>query len=215
MPRVTDEHRAARREQILTAAMECVAREGFHKTTMAHVVSASGLSAGAVYGYFRSKEDLISAIADRAVGVVGGAFGQAAGRERVPSPAEVAELVARAIETEAERHPVDITRVAVAAWAEAVRDERVHARVSAKIGGLRERCADIIRVQQQAGLVDPDADPHQVAKAFFALFPGFILQRLILGDVAAADLGAGLAGLTTGITEPAATAETAQDGGQP
>lgn len=197
MPRVTDEHRAARREQILNAAMECVAREGFHKTTMAHVVSASGLSAGAVYGYFRSKEELISAIADRAVGVVGGVFTQAAGQDKVPSPAEVVERVAASIEAQAEGHGVDVTRVAVAAWAEAVRDERVHAVVAAKIGGLRERCTEIIRLQQRAGLVDPEGDPRQMAQAMLALFPGFILQRLILGDVTAASLGAGVAGLTS------------------
>ena len=62
MPRVTDEHRAARREQILSAAIACVAEEGFHKTTMAHVIQRSGLSAGAVYGYFRGKDEIIGAM---------------------------------------------------------------------------------------------------------------------------------------------------------
>ncbi|WP_153396463.1 TetR/AcrR family transcriptional regulator [Ornithinicoccus halotolerans] len=210
MPRVTAEHRAARREQILVAAMDCVAREGFHKTTMAHVVSASGLSAGAVYGYFRSKEELISAIADRAVGMVGGVFARAAGQEAVPSPAEVVERVAASIEAQAADHGVDITRVAVAAWAEAVRDEQVHTVVAAKVGQLRERCLEIIRLQQRAGLVDPGGDPHQMAQAMLALFPGFILQRLILGDVTSASLGAGVAGLTYG---PAATPAADHTGG--
>src|SRR5262245_65670139 len=67
MPKVSEEHRAARREQILDAAIRCVGREGFHRTTMSHVIAESGLSAGAVYGYFSGKEDLIKASAGRAL----------------------------------------------------------------------------------------------------------------------------------------------------
>ena len=61
MPKVSEAHRAARREQIIDAAIRCVGREGFHRTTMSHVIAESGLSAGAVYGYFTGKEDLIKA----------------------------------------------------------------------------------------------------------------------------------------------------------
>ena len=67
MPRVSDEHRASRREQILAAGWRCVAREGFHKTSMADVIRESGLSAGAVYPYFRSKDEIIAAIAEKVV----------------------------------------------------------------------------------------------------------------------------------------------------
>src|SRR3954453_3003315 len=42
VPKVSDEHRAARREQILGAAAGCVARQGFHRMTMADVISAAG-----------------------------------------------------------------------------------------------------------------------------------------------------------------------------
>ncbi len=71
MPKVSEEHRAARRDQILAAAVQCVAREGFHKTTMSHVIAESGLSAGAVYGYFKGKNEIIKAIADLAIGGLG------------------------------------------------------------------------------------------------------------------------------------------------
>src|SRR5690554_4319560 len=132
MPKVTEEHRAARREQIVVAAMKCVAAEGFHKTTMAHVIAESGLSAGAVYGYFRSKEELIAAIADRAVGLISGVMGDLRGQDPLPDPAAVLEVFAATIEHQARTAEVDITRVAVAAWAEAVRDPAVLARVADK-----------------------------------------------------------------------------------
>ncbi len=44
--------------------------QGFHKTTMADVIRESGLSAGAVYGYFKSKEEIVAAIADDALSAV-------------------------------------------------------------------------------------------------------------------------------------------------
>ena len=68
MPKVTAEHRAARRQQILEAAWITFARNGFHATSMADIIAESGLSAGAVYGYFRNKEDLIQQAAEATIG---------------------------------------------------------------------------------------------------------------------------------------------------
>ena len=61
MPKISDERRAARHAQILDAAWTCFQRQGLHATTMDDIIRASGLSAGAVYSYFPSKEELIFA----------------------------------------------------------------------------------------------------------------------------------------------------------
>src|SRR4029079_2513209 len=66
VPRVSAEHLAARRQQILDAAQRRVARDGFHATSMQQVIAEAGLSVGAVYRYFPSKSDLIVAIAQSA-----------------------------------------------------------------------------------------------------------------------------------------------------
>ena len=42
MPKVTEEHVAARRRQILSAALSCFAREGFHRTTMQDIFREAG-----------------------------------------------------------------------------------------------------------------------------------------------------------------------------
>ena len=56
--------KAARRRQILDAAKRTFAAEGFHGTKMADVARAAGLSYGAVYWYFDSKDALFHALMD-------------------------------------------------------------------------------------------------------------------------------------------------------
>jgi len=67
MPKVSDAHRESRRDQILDAALECFTTQGFQATTMADIIAASGLSAGAIYGYFPGKQELAVATAKRAI----------------------------------------------------------------------------------------------------------------------------------------------------
>ena len=61
MPKVTQAHLEARRQQILDAAFGCFARQGFHQTTMQDICREAELSPGAVYRYFDSKEAIIAA----------------------------------------------------------------------------------------------------------------------------------------------------------
>ena len=50
------------RQRILVAARTVFAREGYLATRMIDVVTAAGISTGAVYRYFRDKEDLFTAV---------------------------------------------------------------------------------------------------------------------------------------------------------
>src|SRR5215468_392665 len=74
MPRVSEAHLAARRQQILDAARTCFMRNGFHQTSMQDVIAEADLSVGAVYRYFKSKNDLVEAIAGQYAEQIWGAF---------------------------------------------------------------------------------------------------------------------------------------------
>jgi AcrR family transcriptional regulator len=50
-----------RRAQIIAAALACFTRKGYVHTTMDDIVTESGLSKGALYWYFKSKEELFTA----------------------------------------------------------------------------------------------------------------------------------------------------------
>jgi TetR/AcrR family transcriptional regulator, repressor for uid operon len=65
MPKLRPETQAARREHILDAAERCFVRTGFHRTTIQDICREAGVSLGALYVYFGSKEALIQGICER------------------------------------------------------------------------------------------------------------------------------------------------------
>src|SRR5207247_9916699 len=77
MPKVSDAYLEARRAEILDAAWRCLADKGYHQTTMQDVCEESGLSYGAIYRYFASKEDILIAIFERIAEVSRGIVEQA------------------------------------------------------------------------------------------------------------------------------------------
>lgn len=193
---MTEQHRAARRDQILAAAVRCVARQGFHKTTMADVIAEADLSAGAVYLYFRSKDDIIRALAHRSIGRVAQILAAMADRVPAVRPEEalqeaLEELLSLAAPGD------DLLRVGVQAWGEALRDDAVRATVSTEMRALRDNLAALVRRAQQEKLMDGDADPGRVASFLCGAIPGFILQLLVLEDVSPASYVDGLRALVS------------------
>ena len=171
-----------RREQIVAAALRCFAREGFHATTMQHVIRESGLSAGAVYRYFPSKNALVVAGASGVMAGARAALARMVDRPETVRPEDVvADLVASVLA--ATQDGPDLTRVAVSVWAEALRDPELARLAGEMYGDVRDQLEALARRWVEAGTLPPDADPAAVSRTLFALVPGFILQRLLLGDV--------------------------------
>ena len=54
-----------RRDQILEAMLDIVVERGLHDAPMSAVIERSGASAGIIYHYFRSKEDILQALYER------------------------------------------------------------------------------------------------------------------------------------------------------
>jgi AcrR family transcriptional regulator len=67
VPRISDERREATRQRLVDAAVEVVTTSGPAGMTTRRILEIAGLSAGALYHYFSSKDDLYEAIAQRFV----------------------------------------------------------------------------------------------------------------------------------------------------
>lgn len=65
MPKISEEQRERRREEILTAARRCFATHGYEGATVVRLERETGLSRGAIFNYFPSKDELFLALADR------------------------------------------------------------------------------------------------------------------------------------------------------
>jgi AcrR family transcriptional regulator len=64
VPKVTPEHRDARRRQILDGARRAFGRFGYEAATVPRLEEETGLSRGAIFSYYPSKLDLFLALAE-------------------------------------------------------------------------------------------------------------------------------------------------------
>jgi AcrR family transcriptional regulator len=73
MPKVSNEHKQRRREEILAAAQRVFARQGYEGATVRRLEEETGLSRGAIFSYFENKDALFVAVvlesSDRLVGI--------------------------------------------------------------------------------------------------------------------------------------------------
>ncbi|MEV6099576.1 TetR/AcrR family transcriptional regulator [Nocardia sp. NPDC051981] len=181
MPRVSEEHLERRRQQILDAAQSCFARKGLHATTMQDVFAESGLSAGAVYRYFKSKDDIIKDLATDATVDLRAALSEAVYSDPLPTPPDLVRIMCEAIVRLSV--PGGPVRIIPQAWSLALTDANIADYVRTNILGIRRLWFDYAERMRDVGWLPPDADTDAVAKIFLGLLPGFILQHLILGDV--------------------------------
>jgi AcrR family transcriptional regulator len=182
VPRVSDAHREQRRQQILDAARRRFARNGFHQTSMQDILAEAGLSAGALYRYFRSKEEIIAAIAEEALAQVTAPMGPLAAQQ----PAPPLDAVIERLLTNAEDVnflPDGLAYIAPQVWAEALRNPRLRELVQTKFAEVRSAIAGIVRAEQTAGRIPADADPDDVAGFLFGSLLGYVLQRVLAGTV--------------------------------
>lgn len=64
MPRISEQDKVVRRQRLVDAAWRRLATNGYHETTVDDVCDEAGVSKGAFYGYFSTKQDLFLALMD-------------------------------------------------------------------------------------------------------------------------------------------------------
>jgi AcrR family transcriptional regulator len=199
MARVSQEHLDARRRQILDGAALCFARNGFHATSMQDVLKEVGLSAGAVYRYFRGKEELIGAIVGEVLEWIQGTF-EAAAAENPPPPPDV--LVGRALTQVLGQKPgaregehSHFPRLMVQVWAETLRNEELALVLKQGYAKVRVAWVKIVEGYQAAGMMRDDIPADHVARAMIAAAQGFAAQLALFDEVPLEALQDGLRGL--------------------
>jgi AcrR family transcriptional regulator len=193
MPKVSQEHLERRRLQIIDAAWACFSRKGFHETSMQDIFQESGLSAGAVYRYFRSKDELIQAIALENQHTLTGGLKDLLDQDPVPP---IDEIVTSLCATVMSRlGPGGRLRIIFDAWAEAMHNPAVGDVIRDVMIGTREWWTQIAEKLRDAGRLPADADPEAVALVLFSIVQGAAVQYLLVGDIDPEQVGRGVRAL--------------------
>jgi AcrR family transcriptional regulator len=178
MPKVSEEYLTEKQDQVLDAAVRCFAEGGFHATGMADVIRESGLSAGSVYRYYKSKDELIAAIITRLLGLLHGRLTEVSAR--ATTPAEVIEgALGVALETFSGAQ-LDYARLLPQVWTEALRNPDVALHVQASYRQIIDHLYHLTERMQRQGTLDDSLDPRGVAHVLLATIQGFMLQKLLL-----------------------------------
>jgi len=164
-----------RRQQILDAAETVFSKQGFNDARMDDLVAESGLSKGAIYWYYKSKDAIIMALFDRvfltemkAAEAIIDADGTAEENLRIFSQAAVADI----------RHFERLMSLGYEFIALASRREEVREKLQGYYKMYREI---LIRIIEQ-GIAEEEfdnVDPQNTAMAFIGLYEGIALLWFI------------------------------------
>lgn len=175
MPKVSESHRAARRAQILDAAMICFARSGFHRTTMQEIVQQAELSPGAIYLYFSSKEEIIAALANAWHHEEQELLTQVGEHDQIEAALQhLIHAFFAPLSAPDERLR---RQLGIQIWAEALCNEELLALMRRGVDEPRRLLAVMIQSAQGRGECPSQLDPDILARIMIALFHGFILQQ--------------------------------------
>jgi TetR/AcrR family transcriptional regulator, transcriptional repressor of aconitase len=180
VPKISEEYRTARRSEIARAALRCFARKGFDATSMADIIAESGLSAGAIYGHYKSKNELIQlTVADLLEARFEDLSGVLSAENLVP-PGELIGLFLRGVRSE-----IGDVSILVQLWAAAVRDaelRRMASGIAAKIQGMFARY--LTAWHEQEGMPPAEAQDRATRESAICIgiAQGYVVQTAILDD---------------------------------
>ena len=183
MPKLTDAQQDERRARILDAAERCFTRSGFRGATMQDICKEAGVSPGAVYTWFDSKEALIGGITSRNRDEVLASFG----------PMSVAQDfmagIAATLEECILNQPREKSVLFLEIAAEAARNKAVaqtmakfDEAVSASLQGIMERAIE-------AGQISPALPLKDLVAAMNVIAEGMFWRRAVDPDFDAAAAG--------------------------
>jgi AcrR family transcriptional regulator len=184
MPRVTAAHEQEVRDRIVAASLRVFGERGFHGATMQDLVRESGFSVGAIYTYFRGKDELFMAACDLASGR---GLGELAAR--VATGRTTAEKLAIAVAfffdtaegDEAANLPGN-AEFLVQAWAQADAESAAREMLLRRREQLVMAGSMLLEEGMARGELPRWIDTTALARAYVSLLDGLILARVEQGS---------------------------------
>jgi TetR/AcrR family transcriptional regulator, repressor for uid operon len=173
-------NREAQEERILNAAMTCFIRSGFRGASMNEICSEAGMSPGALYRYFPSKEAIIEKIS--------AAHRQQSAEilDRMLSSSNIIDAVTQVGIDHVRKMSLNTTgpgprdssaRLFVEVRAESMRNEGVAAICELHEGLMREKLLAAFTAAKERGEIDPVTDMELLVATLAAMGEGIIMRN--------------------------------------
>ncbi len=160
-PKVSEKHLEDRRQQILDAAVASFSRKGFHQATIEDIRLEAGLSRGAVYHYFKSKEDIIDGLRQRSADETDAIFADVA---EIEDPMDnLIGLVDSTLDRMIDPASLDGNRLALFLWGESLVNRRIMDGQLSSVGSYRHMVEASARGAQALGYINSDLEPSAIA----------------------------------------------------
>jgi AcrR family transcriptional regulator len=168
MPKVVPEYKEHAKKRILEAANAEFARKGYRKTTMSDIAKTLGVSKGAVYQYFSSKEALIGAVGDSFVeSVIINEFSVSRNEGLIKTTEGAFERILKSM-------PSWFPNLICDFLSEAHRDDNARQQVREMDQVLVMAISAFWEERRDAGEVPPDVDTESIARGLVALQLGLM-----------------------------------------
>jgi TetR/AcrR family transcriptional repressor of uid operon len=189
MPKLSEDQQNQRRNRILDAAEACFTKTGFHNATMQDICKAAGISAGALYVYFASKEALIAGLAGRDRAEI---LGKVAHLADAPDFAAGLQMLMRSAIVEQPAHKMKL-------WLEIAAEATRNADVAKSFfecdGAIRSALENILRRAQAEGRIAPAMPAERITAVMSIIADGLIWRRAVRPDVDISSVAADMTSL--------------------
>ncbi len=163
-----------RREQILSAALNCFAHTGFHRTSMHDISAEAGISVGLIYRYFKNKEEVIEALASGHKTRINELLERAG---QAPTLLEAMEILFTSHCSE--QTPQIISAFVIDLFAEASRNPRIAQVVRDVAQTKTEGVIELIARSPDAKHAVAGLEPREIAELIFAVNDGTMMRSAL------------------------------------
>ncbi|MBI2256051.1 MAG: TetR/AcrR family transcriptional regulator [Proteobacteria bacterium] len=174
MRRTDPELHARRRREILEAAEDCFARNGFHGASMAEIAATAGVSMGLLYRYFANKEAIIESFAAQdSAAALAAIEGWAKAKTALPA---FRNLVRRLLD---EAMQPETAAIVAEIYAESLRNTKLRKLLARYETLVTKAWAEAITRHRAAGTLRGTAAPEVIADLLLAAIDGYSGRRLL------------------------------------
>ena len=174
------DRKATTRNHILQSALTAFSEKGYHQTTMDDIVARSGLSKGALYWHFKSKQELFVALVEWFMLQFSEQVLHAWEDDNISAADKLRAMVR--VSLEGSEQLIPFFKVFLDFWAQTSDDEQLRQMFEQIIGTYEVQLAEIIEEGITSGEFRPVKEPQKLSLALFGMLDALFLYKTLLGE---------------------------------